>query len=367
MDEQGLVARFFSRSGMALALGAVAAGVIILFGLRFTAPLLAPLFLAFMTAVILMPVVHYLERHGLPTGAAVVGVLVLVLVGGGVFIFLVYVQLVALGEKLPEYGQLLTQRLEAAGAAFSGNTGVHQALAASATQSSKALIKAATEVIAALLSSTVSLIFFLFILCLMLASAHSFARQVKRVAAPDSQLHEQVAEFCRQVQIQGGIRTVSNLLTALALTAEFVLFRIDFAFLWGMLALVLGYIPYIGLVIASVPAIILAFIQHGIGLALIVLLIAVILNAVMDNAVTPRFVSERSQMPMIVASMSFFFWAWLMGPLGAIFAIPATLLLRAVLDGRRETRPLGQLMTSEAGLADPAPPELGAQPRKPVS
>lgn len=359
MDERGPVGRFLDRSGVTLALGAVAAGIIILFGLRFTAPLLAPLFLAFMTAVILMPVVHFLEGRGLPTGAAVVGVLVIVLVVGGVFIFLVYVQLVALGEKLPEYGQLLTQRLDAAGAAFSGNTSIHQALAASATQGSKALIKAAAEAIAALLSSTVSLIFFLFILCLMLASAHSFARQVKRVAAPESELHEQVAEFCRQVQIQGGIRTVSNLLTALALTVEFVVFRIDFAFLWGMLAFVLGYIPYIGLVIASVPAIILAFILHGIGLALIVLLIAVVLNAIMDNAVTPRFVSERSQMPMIIASLSFFFWTWLMGPLGAIFAIPATLLLRAVLDGRRETRALGQLMTTEAGLDEPTPPKLG--------
>jgi predicted PurR-regulated permease PerM len=359
MDEQGPVARFVSRSGMALGLGAVAAGVIILFGLRFTAPLLAPLFLAFMTAVILMPVVRYLERRGLATGAAVVGVLVIVVLGGGLFVFLVYVQLVALGEKLPEYGRLLTERLTAAGAAFSGNTSVHQALEASATQSSKALIQAAAQTIAALLSSTVSLIFFLFILCLMLASAHSFSRQVKRVAAPDSQLHAQVAEFCRQVQIQGGIRTLSNLLTAGAFTLEYVIFHVDFAFLWGMLAFVLGYIPYIGLIIAAVPAIILTFILHGIGLAVVVLLVAVILNAIMDNAVTPRFVSERSQMPMIIASLSFFFWTWLMGPLGAVFAIPATLLLRAVLDGRRETRALGQLMTTEADGVDPPPQEVG--------
>jgi AI-2 transport protein TqsA len=341
---------------VAVSLGAVAAVVVILFGLRFTGPLLAPLFLAFMTAVVLMPVVRFLERRGLPTAAAVVGVLVIVLVCGGVFVFITYVQLVALGEKLPEYGQLLAQRLDAAGAAFSGNTSVYHALTASATRGSKAMVAAAAQIIATLLSSTVSLIFFVFILCLMLASAHSFARQVERVAAPESQLHDRLTDFCEQVQIQGSIRTLSNLLTAIALTLEFVVFRIDFAFLWGMLAFVLGYIPYIGLIIASVPAVILAFILHGTGLAVVVLLIAVILNAAMDNAVTPRFVSTRSQVPMIITVVSFFFWTWLIGPLGAVFAIPATLLVRTLLEWHPETRGLALLMTTEAGSSDvPSP------------
>lgn len=359
MDDGGRITRFIRRSQVTFAVGAVAAVVVILLGVWFTAPLLSPLFLAFMTAVILMPVVRFLERHRLPTAAAVVGVLVMVVVCGGLFIFLVYVQLVALGEKLPEYGNLLTQRLDAAGAVFNGDANVHQAVAATATQSSKALLRAAAGAIAALLSSTVSLIFFVFILCLMLASAHSFVRQVKRLSAPESQLQARLTEFCRQIQIQGGIRTVSNALTAIALTVEFVIFQIDFAFLWGMLAFVLGYIPYIGLVIAAVPAIILAFILHGASLALLVLLTAVILNAVVDNAVTPRFVSTRSQVPMIITVVSFFFWTWLMGPLGAIFAIPATLLVRTLLDWRPETRSLAQMMTTETDLAAPAPPEVG--------
>jgi AI-2 transport protein TqsA len=352
MDDQGPPTRLVRRPQVAVALVAVAAVVVILVGLRFTGPLLAPLFLAFMTAVVLMPVVTFLERRGLPTAAAVVGVLVIVLVCGGVFVFVAYVQLVALGEKLPEYGQLLTQRLDAA---FSGNTSVHQALTASATLSSKAMVAATAQLIATLLSSTVSIIFFVFILCLMLASAHSFARQVERVTAPESQLHDRLTDFCQQVQIQGSIRTLSNLLTAIALTVEFVVFRIDFAFLWGMLAFVLGYIPYVGLIIASVPAVILAFILHGTGLAVVVLLIAVILNAAMDNAVTPRFVSTRSQVPMIITVVSFFFWTWLIGPMGAIFAIPATLLVRTLLEWRPETQGLALLMTTEAGLADPAP------------
>ena len=108
MDDQGPPTRLVRRPQVVVALVAVAAVVVILVGLRFTGPLLAPLFLAFMTAVVLMPVVTFLERRGLPTAAAVVGVLVIVLVCGGVFVFVAYVQLVALGEKLPEYGQLLT-------------------------------------------------------------------------------------------------------------------------------------------------------------------------------------------------------------------------------------------------------------------
>jgi predicted PurR-regulated permease PerM len=60
-------------------------------------------------------------------------------------------------------------------------------------------------------------------------------------------------------------------------------------------------------------------------------------------------------MPIVVVVVSFVFWTWLFGPLGAIIAIPATILLRTLLDWRRDTRGLARLMTTAP--ASPSRPE----------
>ena len=100
--------------GPRVVVGVVVAACVVLVvaGLRFASYVVAPLFLAFMLAVVITPLVRRLERMGLPTWLAIVGVLVLaigLLVG---FLIVVSLQLAELGQKLPEYQTLLTTRLE---------------------------------------------------------------------------------------------------------------------------------------------------------------------------------------------------------------------------------------------------------------
>ena len=112
------------------------------------------------------------------------------------------------------------------------------------------------------------------------------------------------------------------------------------------LAFFLGYIPMIGLLIACVPAIFLAFIQYGIGTALVVLVLIILLNAAMDNLVTPRFMGDRLNMPTVFIMIGFLFWGWVYGPLGALLAVPLTLLVRVLLESSQATRLHAGLMTS---------------------
>jgi predicted PurR-regulated permease PerM len=325
--------------------------VLIVAGLRFASYVVAPLFLAFMLAVVITPVVRRLERAGLPTWLSILGVLVLaigLLVG---FLGVVSLQLSELGQKLPEYQALLTARLEQVGSTLERTPTSDQALVATASRSSEALIQTVAAALSSLLSGVVIVVFFLFLLCLMLASERPFSRTLRRVVPPGGEFHRRFADYLRQVQIQGRIRSASNLMSAAVLTALFVVFRIDFALLWGLLAFVLGYIPNIGLILACLPAVILAFIQYGVGTAFVVLGLVIVLNAAVDNIVIPRFISRTSELPMVIVFLSFVFWGWMFGLLGAIIATQATLLVRALLDGVPETRGIAQLMTIE-----PRPP-----------
>jgi AI-2 transport protein TqsA len=157
----------------------------------------------------------------------------------------------------------------------------------------------------------------------------------------------QLGNYTRQIQKQYRIQAMSNLLSAVALTAEFLLFRIDGAFLWGFLAFILGFIPNVGLIIACLPAVAIAFILYGWGTALVILVIGIILNAAMDNAVTPRIYGKGLNLPVLLVFVSFLFWSWVFGFVGALLAIPATLFVKALLQGRQETRFLVVLLSGK--------------------
>jgi len=117
--------------------------------------------------------------------------------------------------------------------------------------------------------------------------------------------------------------------------------------LWGFLAFILGFIPNVGLIIACLPAVVIAFILYGWGTALVILVIGIILNATMDNAVTPRIYGKGLNLPVLLVFTSFLFWSWVFGFVGALLAIPATLLVKALLQGRQETRFLVVLLSGK--------------------
>jgi len=338
-----------ARGGSRAVVGLVVAAsvVLVVAGIRFASIVVAPLFLAFMLAVVIAPMIRRLEHVGFPTWLAITCVLVLAIALLIAFLIVVSLQLAELSQKLPEYQALLTTRLEAVGSVLERTSTSDEALQKTASRSSEALIQTVVAALSSLLSGAVSVVFFLFLLCLMLASRRAFSRALSRVVPPDRDFHRRFSEYLRQIQIQGHIRSVSNLMSAAVLTTVFAAFRIDFALLWGLLAFVLGYIPNIGLILACLPAVALAFIQYGLGTALVVLGIAIVLNAAVDNIVIPRFISSRAELPMVIVFLSFVFWGWMFGLLGAIISTPATLMIRAVLDALPETRGLAQLMTTE--------------------
>src|SRR2546421_10003339 len=142
---------------------------------------------------------------------------------------------------------------------------------------------------------------------------------------------------------------MSNLLIAFAIMVELLLFLVDFAVLWGFLAFILGFIPNVGLTIATLPAIVIALILYGWETALAILIIGIVLNALMDNAVTPRIMGKGLNLPMLFIFLSFLFWSWVFGFIGALLAIPATLLVKTLLQGRQETHFLVVLLSGPGG------------------
>ena len=91
------------------------------------------------------------------------------------------------------------------------------------------------------------------------------------------------------------------------------------------------------------------------------LLLIILLNAAMDNFVTPRFMGDRLNMPTVFIMIGFLFWGWVYGPFGALLAVPLTLLVRVLLQSSQATRLHAGLMTSiDEAEAEAAPAANGA-------
>ena len=131
--------------------------------------------------------------------------------------------------------------------------------------------------------------------------------------------------------------------------------------LWVILAFVTNYIPNIGFVIALIPPAILALLTGGWGACLTVIIAYCVINLTMQTFIQPKFVSDAVRLSLTLTFFSVVFWAIVLGPIGAVLAIPATLLVRALL---LDTDPDAFWARSLSG--DPAdPPTALARPDGP--
>jgi len=327
---------------------AAAAVVIVVFGLKFSSDVLAPIFFAATLAILFSPLLRWLEKKGVPAWLAL---LLMVLGLGGFILIMVIILTVSVKQlalRLPVYQELLHQRMDTLGTAL-GKIGIDlgDTLNSFVTSSSVALAKTAINIILGVLGNSISIVFFLFLLFLMLAESKSIATKFQTSLQTGNNFVLQLGNYTKQIQKQYRIQAMSNLLSAVAITVELVLFRVDFPILWGFLAFILGFIPNVGLIIACTPAIIIAFILYGWGTALAVLAIGIVLNAAMDNAVTPRIMGKGLNLPVLLVFLSFLFWSWVFGFVGALLAIPATLFVKTLFQGRQETRFLVVLLSGK--------------------
>ncbi len=321
--------------------------MILVFGLKYSSDVLAPIFLAATLAILFTPALWWLEKKGLPAWLALV---VMVLALGGFIILMIIIltaSLERLALRLPVYAELLQQRIDALGAAL-GSVGIDlQGALNTMVVDTTALAKSAIDLTLGVLGNSVAIVFFLFLLFLMLVESRSIATKFQTRLQTGNTFVMQLGAYTRQIQKQYRIQTMSNLLSAVAITVELLLFRVDGAFLWGFLAFILGFIPNVGLIIATLPAVLIAFILYGAGTALVILIIGIILNATMDNAVTPRIYGKGLNLPILLVFVSFLFWTWVFGFVGALLAIPATLFVKTLLQGRQETHFLVVLLSGQ--------------------
>jgi predicted PurR-regulated permease PerM len=126
----------------------------------------------------------------------------------------------------------------------------------------------------------------------------------------------------------------------------------DLALVWAVLAFVMNFVPNIGMVLSLIPPVLLTLLESGWQRAVAILAGFLVLNFVIDNIVKPRFMKTGLDISPLVTLLSLIVWSYLLGPMGALLAVPITIVLR-----RWWQQPLEPLVPVAVTVAPAPPPE----------
>ena len=316
-----------SDQGISPLLRALATGacvVVIVAGLKAAAPILNVIFMAWLLAHSITPFPNWLMRKRVPSSLAVLATLLLVVVGGLSVGFLLGTSVAGLVQKLPTYQARLTELQETATTFLAARGVAISEIRTLEIFSPNRLVGVAGSVlgdIGNVLEETLLIIFLVAILLFEFAG-----RQTKPgVDLVDSTVMSRLQDASRDVKkyvaITGGI----GLLQSTACLILLLVLGVDFPIMWGVLFFFLNFIPTLGFMLALIPPAIVAFLESGWEIALVVIIGYYVFHLVGEYILRPRFMKKGFDISILTLTLSLIFWTWVLGPAGAVLAVPLTL------------------------------------------
>jgi predicted PurR-regulated permease PerM len=347
----------------------IVVGVVLVGVLYLGREVLVPLALAVLMSFVLAPPVRLLQRIRLPR---IVAVLMVVLVAfSAVFALggLMVSQVNQLAGELPRYQFTLREKIQALRGAAAGSSTLERAsevlqdLGKELERPSRTTIPSgagptperpipvevrqpdpgALQTLAALVAPlihplTTTGIVIIFVVFILMQQQDLRNRLVRLAGSHD--LHRTTAAMD-----EAGERLSRLFLMQLLLNASFGLvigvglwlIGVPSAPLWGMLAMILRFIPYIGALISAVfPLVLAAAVGSGWSMLVWTAALFLVSEPIVGHVIEPLVYGHSSGLSPVAVVASATFWTWLWGPIGLILATPLTICL--VVIGRHVER-----------------------------
>ncbi len=317
--------------------------------------IISPVLLALVLVVGVHPLTGLLCRRGAPEWLAITCTLVAlfaIIVGLAVAFALSIAQL---GTVLPTYQDRFTAFLNDLEAWLATlGIGREQLKAALGQVSFGSIAGLFTDLLVGLAGAFSNLLLLLLIVLFMGLDATHFSQRLARVGGKPKAIVSALGGFVHGTRTYLVVSTIFGLIVAAIDTAFLWIAGVPLAVLWGLLAFVTNYIPNVGFLIGLVPPALLALLEGGPRLMISVIVAYSVINFVIQSVIQPKFVGDAVNLSVTLTFLSLLFWSFAIGPLGAVLAVPLTLLAKALLlDVDPDTRWISGLLAS--GSAPQAP------------
>lgn len=306
--------------------------VIILSGIRVAADIIVPFILALFIAVVLNPVVPRMVKLRIPRVIAVSLLIVIIVMLMVLLLAYLGTSLNELARTLPQYRSSLViplknlePWLQRAGIGVSVDELVKYI-------DPNAAMTLVTNLLAQLSNAMSSIFLLLLTVVFMLLEVPQLPNKLKQMMSRPIEGMAAIQRAIDSVSHYLVLKTAISIVTGLVAWGMLAALDVRFAFVWGLLAFALNYIPNIGSVLAAIPPIAQVLVFNGLYDALVVFAGYLVINLVFGNILEPRIMGRGLGLSTLVVFLSLIFWGWLLGPVGMLLSVPLTIIVKIALE-----------------------------------
>ena len=302
------------------------------FGISAARGVFTPVFLAFVLTLCVHPLRHWMQAHGIrrgvATGTTIIAVFAL-LAGLTAILITALAQFSAL---LPQYAAELSQL----GASIAGllekiGFGTEQVQAVLQGFSPSRIIGFVAGLLGNITAVVGVLVVILTTLILMAIDGSRVPALLTHLEYRRPSIVSAFNDFATGVRRYMVATTILGAAQGLINWLVLLVLQVPGALLWGLLSFICSFIPNIGYFIAIVPPLFFGFLTGGWPTAAAVIVLYGVVNSVVQSIIQPKFVGNAVALSETLTFVSVLFWALVLGPVGAILAVPLTLLARTIL------------------------------------
>ena len=349
--------------------------------LAYAQTFLTPILLAFVLTLVFSPARRFLERLGLPSALAAGLIMLGLLSTLAVVVFLLAQPIRQWSADAPEIGARLEERVRDIRASFGGNEDgasiqevvdkVSEAAAPTTDDDVEEVIVRERGTLSVLASTApavaVQIILTLVLLFFVLASGDMFYEKTVHVI-PRFREKRRAIKIAREIErkISSYLLTITIINAGLGLAVGLAMWGLGMPdpLLFGVAAMLLNYIPYVGAIVGASLALVVGLLTFpDTGQAIAPALAYYALTSFEGQFVTPYFVGRNLKLNTVVVFIAVAFWAWLWSVVGMLIAVPLLVIVRVFCQHIPALEPFGDFLSARgAEIEDDEEARTGQTP-----
>lgn len=331
----------------------------ILVGIHAANDLVTPVFVGLNLLIAAWPVRDALIKRGLPDwlGTIVLGLLTFTVLG--LALFLLGWAVSALAKELPQYQHRFFELYhDLVGFLHSMGISEQQILTQAKTISPANIADAAAGVLSSFSGALAFLSVLVVVIFMLLMDGDTFTQRAKLLEQAKPDFAAGIIDFTHGVRRYWVVTTVFGIIVAIIDVAILAVLGVPLALVWGVVSFLTNYIPNVGFVIGVIPPALMALLAKDPMTALLVVILYSVINFTIQGVIQPKFNGDAVGVTALVSLISLLLWSTVLGPAGALFGLPATLLLKAlVIDRNPDLRWFNTLIASDPHECKPIKPQ----------
>jgi len=330
--------------------------LLLLYTFYFAAPVIMPLTLAVLLSLLLIPIVRFLTNLHIPQSLAAGLVVLAILLLLGAIIYLLSAPAAEWLEKAPQSLRTLEMKLHAVRGPIIKVQKTAEKVAEITElgqETEKPLVRVEGEKLSQAVFVTTPKIFAFFLLLIvllffLLATGDSVARGLVRfISKMESRACASQVGHDIQQQISRYLLTISIINAGLGLLTALVMHLLDMPnpLLWGAMAALFNYAPYIGALITALILTLVAVVTFDTFIHIAAVPATFLfLTTLEGQVVTPMIVGVRLALNPLLVFLSMVVWGWMWGVAGALLAVPLLATFKIVCQSVESLKPIASFI-----------------------